>query len=334
MLGSAYRAFGSAEEYLQTIRAAQVQAAVLEPGQFKGELARIDLNELWLQRGSENLARSLHIAIPKERSPIFFLADSHQSSTRLNGVEFKPGDLLFWGKESEQYQRTDAAIRWGTMSLEPKKLTQAALALLGYEVSAPVETLVLRPSEKAMGRLTALHQMVGALAKSAPQVVAHAQVANAIEHAMIHAMLLAIDTGQKKELGLGLRNRRAILQGLEDFIAENVGRPLYLMDLCVALRTSERTLRRAFQEQLGISPNRYLWYRRMYLTNRALQLSSPAHTSVTLIAMEHGFWELGRFAAEYRRLFGEMPSTTLRKAPDFVPRPLPSSYLGLVNFDQ
>ncbi|MFG1360997.1 helix-turn-helix domain-containing protein [Xanthobacter pseudotagetidis] len=333
MLGSAHRIFGSADEYTQTIRAAHVQAAVLEPGQFAGELARIDFRQLWLQRGSESLARSLHIYVPKQRSPIFFLTDSHQAATRVNGIEFKPGDLLFWGAESEQYQRTDASIRWGTMSLEPERLARAASAILGYEISAPADTRVLRPNGIAMSRLATLHQMVGALARSSPNIFAHAQTSNAIEHTLVHAMLLAIDSGQEKELGAGLRNRRAILRDLEDLIARNIARPLYLMDLCVALGTSERTLRRAFQEQLGISPNRYLWLRRMYLANRALQLSAPVQASVTSIAMEHGFWELGRFATAYRQLFGETPSITLRKPPDFVPRTLPPSYRGLAHLD-
>jgi hypothetical protein len=35
---------------------------------------------------------------------------------------------------------------------------------------------------------------------------------------------------------------------------------------------------------------------------------------VTDIATEHGFWELGRFSVNYRHIFGETPSVTLRRA--------------------
>ena len=65
-----------------------------------------------------------------------------------------------------------------------------------------------------------------------------------------------------------------------------------------------------------MGPAQYLWLRRMNLARRALRLADPGKTTVTAIATEFGFWELGRFAVQYRQLFGELPSATLRLAPD------------------
>jgi AraC family ethanolamine operon transcriptional activator len=51
----------------------------------------------------------------------------------------------------------------------------------------------------------------------------------------------------------------------------------------------------------------------MHLARRALGFGSPFTTTVTEIAIDHGFGELGRFAIEYRALFGESPSESLRR---------------------
>jgi AraC-like DNA-binding protein len=85
-------------------------------------------------------------------------------------------------------------------------------------------------------------------------------------------------------------------------------------EICEQIGISDRTLRLACQEQLGMSPTQYVIRRRMWSVRRALQKADPKVTHVTEIATEHGFWELGRFAVKYRQIFGETPSVTLRAA--------------------
>jgi AraC-like DNA-binding protein len=64
-----------------------------------------------------------------------------------------------------------------------------------------------------------------------------------------------------------------------------------------------------------MSPHRYLWLRRMNLARGALARTDARTRTVTEIAGDYGFGELGRFAVSYRRLFGESPSVTLRHPP-------------------
>ena len=51
----------------------------------------------------------------------------------------------------------------------------------------------------------------------------------------------------------------------------------------------------------------------MYLARQSLQTADPSTRTVTEIATEYGFVELGRFSVDYRSLFGESPSVTLRR---------------------
>jgi len=64
-----------------------------------------------------------------------------------------------------------------------------------------------------------------------------------------------------------------------------------------------------------MSPKRYLWVRRMNLARRALKNADWKKTTVTAVATNYGFWELGRFSVAYRSLFGESPSAALRHQP-------------------
>jgi AraC-like DNA-binding protein len=104
------------------------------------------------------------------------------------------------------------------------------------------------------------------------------------------------------------------MRRFEEFLEANRDKPLYVAEICSATRMSDRTLRFHCIERLGVSLHRYLWLRRMHQTRRALAVADAANKTVTEIAMDHGFWELGRFSVDYRKFFGESPSATLRRA--------------------
>ncbi len=107
-----------------------------------------------------------------------------------------------------------------------------------------------------------------------------------------------------------------IVETAEQIIRSRLGEPICIATLCERLGVSERRLRSAFRTMHGMSPYRHLRKLRMAEARRALLTTDPARATLTVtrIAMDHGFVELGRFAVEYRMAFGESPSATLQRA--------------------
>ena len=106
--------------------------------------------------------------------------------------------------------------------------------------------------------------------------------------------------------------RPQIVDRIEKFLREHFDEPIQLAQLCDAAGVSERSLRNACHAVCGTSPKRYLTRRRMEAVRVALAAAHPGQSTVTRIATDYGFFELGRFAATYASLFGERPSQTLR----------------------
>jgi transcriptional regulator GlxA family with amidase domain len=111
-------------------------------------------------------------------------------------------------------------------------------------------------------------------------------------------------------------------------------KPLQVPSLSRALGVSERTLRKLFNEIHGRPPSRHLRMLRLSQVRGALLSARGQLVTVTEIATDFGFAELGRFSVEYRKAFGESPSETLSHgrrsnrmiapvASDNVERPIP-----------
>jgi transcriptional regulator GlxA family with amidase domain len=89
--------------------------------------------------------------------------------------------------------------------------------------------------------------------------------------------------------------------------------PVRIADICRAVLVGRRTLLRAFRAVCNDTPSHYLHELRLRAARQMLASADPISTSVTEVATQCGFAELGRFAAIYRTAFGEYPSATLRR---------------------
>jgi transcriptional regulator GlxA family with amidase domain len=108
--------------------------------------------------------------------------------------------------------------------------------------------------------------------------------------------------------------RRDVVTRVTTFLRDNLGEPVKVTELSRMVGVSERTLRAAFHDVIGISPKRYAITQRLHAAHQALCSADRDKTTVTDVAMNFGFFELGRFAGRYRHTYGEVPSETLRHA--------------------
>ena len=127
---------------------------------------------------------------------------------------------------------------------------------------------------------------------------------------MLTALAQAKEPAARRQ---GFLNTARIVRGAEDFVESGGARQaIQIEDVCRALNISRRTLYRAFHDLLGVSPKAYLRLKNMSAARARLLDAASQPTTVTQVALDHGFWELGRFAGAYRAMFGESPSETLR----------------------
>ena len=109
-----------------------------------------------------------------------------------------------------------------------------------------------------------------------------------------------------------LSSRRDVVQRTEAFLRARLSESVSIAQLCRVAGVSERSLRNAFYDVRGMSPKRCALRARLAEVRRALTAAHVTRGAVTVIATDHGFFVLGRFASTYKAVYGESPSDTLR----------------------
>lgn len=233
----------------------------------------------------------------------------------VRGTQINFGDWLALGGGMQSHHRTFGPNEFVTLTVDADDFAHAAMDFIGRELGIVAGTMI-RPPADLSAWLASIIDAACRVARTTPEVFLAPLAGAALEQSLLHAMILCFVHGEAYQETMTRSRHVAIAQRLEAAVQQHAGRPMLMRDLCRAVGVSARALRTVCEEQLAISPQQYLTLRRLHMTREALLRTHQHAATVTQIATDHGFWELGRFAGCYKSLFGESPSATLRRSAD------------------
>ncbi|CAO3356254.1 helix-turn-helix domain-containing protein [Azospirillum melinis] len=230
------------------------------------------------------------------------------------GIEAAVGDIFVFPCDSEQEGRFWGAASYTTISLPLDRLLSMAAPFdhladaalwcrIGHFRASPeVRTAAVT---RIIGCLTVI-QTIGRTLSPRVQDLLYEEIVDAFLTAMAHPVTV-------NGAPCPTRNGARIVKLVEDYAMAFRADSVQIRDLCRELGLSRRTLDRVFQEHLGMGPKTYLRLARLSAVRARLSETAPVETSITNVALDYGFFELGRFSVQYRQMFGETPTQTLRR---------------------
>jgi AraC-like DNA-binding protein len=309
--GASSRSFLDADQYHAAIRGGDSLLSFLGRGVFHADVTTIEVGQVMLQRGRENLPRLSSSGMPAGKVGLLgWFGDGELPIVR--GVQMRPGDWMCLGPGMQSHHRSSGPIDFVTLTLDASDLNQAAIDLTGRELTVAGGKVLRPPARLGASMLSAFEAGIRATGRT-PDVFASQKAIDALKHALLRPMVMGLLHGDARTESTPLGQHTVLAKRFEVAVEANFDVPLLISDLCRLVGVSERTLRTLCHEQLGMSPQRFLALRRLHLARRALLRSDAHSATVTEIATACGFWELGRFAAIYKSLFGELPSATLHR---------------------
>jgi AraC family ethanolamine operon transcriptional activator len=235
---------------------------------------------------------------------------------RGNGLLMNNGTLLAADAGREFSIAVLEAHDWCSVHLPYEVLRPTA------EDAEPVSamkpgSMLLNPGDPIMHRIRYLVRSLFASIRVEPTLLSAPLAISTIHAELLAAFQSLVDRKHVSAPTLGRRrlSRHELLRLIWNLLDQCPEHWLSVEEFAQTADVSVRTIRNVFLERYGVSPLRFMLLHRLHQVRRELQSAEATFTTVTEVAARYGFWHFGRFANHYRRLFGELPSQSLRRLP-------------------
>jgi AraC-like DNA-binding protein len=286
----------------------------LAPGKMSGTLTHLTLDPS-LRIATGFFSRAIRASgVPSHHRWMFGMVHASNGKVSFLQDTVKPGDLVVVAPGRERYTSYQDAASFSMTFIEPHELE----AFLGTHPEAldELDRLKHRPTVLPSDPATAAAN-IAQMTTVAAALTEHAGTLSddSIDFYKRGILELLTDPLRAAAIPSGGRHPRAaaLVRDVDQYLVDAGTRPVHVSELCQQFKVHRRLLLRAFTDVHNMPPRTFVRRKRLCDVHTALVCGGP-DAAVKAIAIEHGFLELGRFAGEYRRQFGELPSQTLRRA--------------------
>jgi AraC family transcriptional regulator, ethanolamine operon transcriptional activator len=300
------RHFSDAREVASALPGVSMDVAMVDRATGRWNIAELDLGRLRLLRVDAGGAVSATAVVDENVFSFALPLTSESNAWTVNGCPSGRDQLAMFAPGTVYALFTPRALSWLSVRVDQAFFRRRYHAIFGRHLVG-TDVRVVPCGQQNARRLRRAHAGALALLEENARTLRDERSLRALEEVIVMSLLQAL-AGSNDETQLV----RALPSRLPRLLRADAAGPVDLGHLRSGLGTSERTLRRAFRQLLGVSPARYLRVRRLHQARDALKV--VACGTVTQVAASLGFSDFGRFAREYCDLFGELPSATLKRA--------------------
>lgn len=315
--------FSDVDEQASMLNGWQQQYQQLGSGRFVGALSTLETDAFSFIRESTNTALHERIMPPADQI-VIGVCNTSVDGHLLNGRPLTSDLLIMLDGNRAHHIRTTGPIELLGVSV-PRTLFMSQLHEQDEaSVRKWLDLSVMQIDSAAASMLRQYFALASELLQQsadgpARHVSPRALASTAISNV---ALALSMQHGQHDvEATLPSRQRRErIVQNAIDYMREHAGDEIGILDVCRATHVSRRTLQYCFEERLDISPLQYLKALRLNAAHREIKRRSLQDggteriDTIGNLAALCGFNHPSRFASEYKKMFGVLPSETALQA--------------------
>lgn len=305
--------FDDFDHYQETAHRWSLDFKQMDNGRFQGDLILLDVNKIQLASTVYNRKFEQGGITPKGfRS--FAIPFDNPELLIWRGKRLSNNNMVVFPKSREVNAISEPGFSVYTISLAQEIIDSYIEGTPGASLSLlDTKDGIFELPGKAINRMRQQLHYITKQINTSPEIIQTKAFQQIFSREIPSIILSNLFSSNIIEKTPPARFRDISLKKAVEYIKSCTNEMPSVIELCLIAGVSERTLEYAFKENYGFGPKEYMNKQRLNHVYLALKKADQEKAKVGDVAQRFGFWHMGQFGVDYKKLFGELPSETLKK---------------------